>query len=335
MAAGIEKGALLIRGEVSSGIPKTVAVDSDGKILTVIQGTDGTGTMHTLLVDSAGQMLAALQGDYGGSPKTIAVDSTGRMLADTQLLGASEIDFNSFYPGCDRRFTIGDGSIKNLDHRVKACNSSLNVIRYISAVGSSSAAGYYLLTLGDQGELCRGIGINESVYDTKTVKFGSIGSDFAITRDNCTINGLVLEMLTPTNRIEDDDVTTYDYGNESGEGPYALDYEGLTYINKTITRDTNIFQITFPETDILSIAVYGDTFITSPSTTGCTITAGYYTGGAWVEYTVDSSNASNTWENYLETPLTGVTKFRLYATRGNATTVKIYVRDVTILRDDS
>lgn len=311
MAAGATPTALLIRGMDSTNTPRTVAVDSDGKL------------------------QANMQGDFSGTPKTIAVDENGRMLADTQLINSSELDFSSYYPGCNARFTIGNDSIKNLNHRIKACNSSLNVIRYISAVGSASAAGYYLLNLGAQGELCRGVGINESVYDEKILKFGPLGSTFEISRDDCTLNGVMLDMLLPTNRIEDDDVTTYDYGDETGEGPYALDYEGLTYINKTITGDTNIFQITFPETDILSIAVYGDTFITSPSTTGCTITAGYYTGGAWVDYVVDSSNASNTWENYLETPLTGVSKFRLYATRGNATTVKIYVRDVTILRDDS
>lgn len=310
MAAGIEKGALLIRGEVSTGVTKTVAVDSDGRL------------------------QATMQGDYNGTPKSIAVDEDGKMLADSIMTGAAELDFRSFYPGCDRRFCIGNNTIKNLDHRIKALNSSLNVIRYVSAVGSATA-GYYLITMGSQGEFCRGVGPNESVMDRIVIKFGSIGSTFAFTKDDCTVNGVMVDLLTPTNRIEDSDVTTYDYGNETGEGPYALDYEGSTYINKTITGDTNIFQITFPETDILSIGVYGDTFITSPSTTGCTITAGYYTGGAWVDYVVDSSNASNTWENYLETPLTGVSKFRLYATRGNATTVKIYVRDVTILRDDS
>lgn len=328
MAVGIEKGALLIRGEVSPGTQKTVAVDSAGKLLSVIQGVDGTGTQHTLLVDSAGQMLAALQGDFGGTPKTIAVDATGRMLADTQLLGASELDFTDYYPGCDYRFTIGDDTIKNLDHRIKACNSSLNVVRYVSAVGSVSAAGYYLLSLGDQGELFRGIGINESVYDTKIIKFGPIGADFDLSREDCTVNGMVVDMLLPTNRLEAADVTIV-----TGDTT-MLDYDGLTYVANTLSAGTTVIgEISFPATTISSISVYGDLTITGSYTApAATIIVSYY-DGSWHDTTIAtlSSATSIAWEDYDYTTHTNVTKVKISATKGGSTTVTTKLRDMTVL----
>lgn len=327
MVAGIEKGALLIRGEVSAGTTKTVAVDSTGKLLSVIQGVDGTGTQHTLLVDSSGQMLAALQGDYGGSPKTIAVDVNGRMLADTMLLGSAELDFTQYYPGCDRRFTIGDDTIKNMDHRVKACNSSLNVVRYVSAVGSAAAAGYYLLSLGSQGELCRGIGINESVYDTKVIKFGSIGADFDLSRADCTLNGMVLDLLTPTNRLEAGDVTIV-----TGDST-ILDYDALTYVSNTIAGTDVIGEISFPATDLASVSIYGDLKIAgSYSAPAATVTYSYY-DGSWHDTVIAtvSSAIDMAWENYDYTPHTGVTKIKVTVTKGGSSTVTTKFRDLTAL----
>lgn len=291
----------------------------------LIRGVDSTNTPRTVSVDSNGKLLANMQGDYGGTPKTIAVDENGRMLADTQLLGSAELDFTHYYPGCDRRITIGDDTIKNLDHRVKALNSSLNVVRYASAVGGSSI-GYYLLTLGAQGELCRGVGINESVYDTTPIKFGSIEDGFAIERSNCTLKGMVLDFLTPSNRLEAGDVTII-----TGDST-ILDYDMETYIETTVGTSTTLAEISFPSCTIRGFSVYGDLTISGYSAPGATITVSYY-DGSWHDTLIQTltSATSVAWENYDYTSHTNVTKVRVVATKGGSSTVTTKFRDLTVL----
>ena len=54
---------------------KSVAVDTDGRLYTLMLGANGEG----VAVDDDGNMKAVLLGDYGGVLKTIAVDSFGRL----------------------------------------------------------------------------------------------------------------------------------------------------------------------------------------------------------------------------------------------------------------
>lgn len=312
MASGIEKGALLIRGEDSTGRPRTVAVDT------------------------AGRLQATMTGSAGGTAQTIAVDSQGRMLATSLAEDASVLDFRTYYTGCDRRFTIGDSTIYNLNHRVKALNSPLNVIRFISAVGTATA-GYYLLALGSLGEFCRGVGVNESTTDYHLIIFGDIQDDFNLSRANCEVKGVVLDLLTPTNRVLDADVV-YIAGDETAEGYKALDYDIETYISKTITDPTDtIFQIDFVATDVLSISVYGFLTLATPGSTRASISVGYYSAGAWTDAVIKTLTTATTvsWSDYNFTPHTGVSKFRITITRGDAGTISTQVRDVTILRDDT
>ncbi len=299
--------------------------------LTVL-GRDSNGTPRTLAVDSDGQLLASMKGNYGGASKTIAVDENGRMLADALLMNTMEFDFMKYYTGCDMRFCVGNDTLTNFIYRIKSLNSALNVIRFISAFGSSSS-GYYLVSMGDEGELCRSIGINEAVVDRHVLKFGNIGSDFNISFADSTVRGIITDIKTPSNRVLIDEVT-FVVGDETDEGYKTLDFDGATYISKVITGDTTVLEFTFPETDVDSICSLGDILIDTPSTTGASAYMEYYADGAWTQALMLSLNSSPgaTWKYYDYVPKTGVSKCRITIIRGNAGTVTVNVRDVCILK---
>lgn len=301
--------------------------------LTVL-GRDNNGNPKALAVDTMGQLLATMQGIYEGASKTIAVDQHGRMLVDALLMDSVAFDFSKFYTGCDRRFCVGDDTLFNLAYRIRALNSELNVIRYISVIGSA-IDGYYMVTMGALGEWCRGVVAHESVVDTHVIKFGNIGADFDITFNNCTVKGIIADIKTPTNRLESGEVT-YVVGDETNQGYKTMDYDVLTYISKVLSGDATVWEISFPATDISSVCSHGDVLITSPSTVGVVVYIEYYADGAWVQIKMMTYNSSpgGSWKYYDYIPKTNVSKCRITVIRGNAGTVTINIRDITILKNN-
>ncbi|MBA7472233.1 hypothetical protein ES707_07555 [subsurface metagenome] len=69
-----------IQGEFEEK-PKTVAVDEEGQMYTLMVGRDG----NVIAIDSEGGMRSVMQGQFNTTPKTLLTDKDGRMLA--QLMG--------------------------------------------------------------------------------------------------------------------------------------------------------------------------------------------------------------------------------------------------------
>lgn len=68
------------------GDPHTVAVDTNGNIVSVMKGNDA-GTLRTIKVDSNARMESVMKGLFGSTFKTLATDTNGNLIAI--LKGAS------------------------------------------------------------------------------------------------------------------------------------------------------------------------------------------------------------------------------------------------------
>lgn len=80
----------LLKGTDPTGALVTVALDTDGKIIAILQGQVG-GVAKTVLTDADGRIQALLYGMYGPTPMAIAVDAGGKLvvqnLAQTNIEG--------------------------------------------------------------------------------------------------------------------------------------------------------------------------------------------------------------------------------------------------------
>jgi len=142
--------------------------------VTLLKGIDDSGNLVTIAVDSDGNMVSVMQGHYAGSLKTLALDEQGRIKA--VLTDPEDVFGNPNYMGA-AELAVRLGSIVNFDRRGSLIwqddfeGSGLNW-----TVASTPAGGTAAL---DTGEAVSGLKSCKVVTPAGNQEYTSITKGFA------------------------------------------------------------------------------------------------------------------------------------------------------------